>query len=133
MILPLGDPVSDVVFLLGEPDNTDTVGEFPRYAYYQHSGYSNSGDFYVSFDEEIVSRLHPDCFFPKNTGISCGQEVNDVIKIFGEPKSISRSADRTGRIYNYPQKNASIFMERGRVKALSIANGSNIQFDSSAE
>ena len=126
----LDDSVSDVVFILGEPDNIDTWREFERYIYTSSYG---SGEFYVFFDESKVARIHLNCFSPSVIGISCRQNVSEVTSLIGQPDSISSSGDKTERIYNYPEKNLSIFLERGKVTALSIAKDSDLQFIDNTE
>jgi hypothetical protein len=122
--ITLGDALSDVVFLIGEPDKVDSWDGFERYAY----DYYGSGVFYVIFDEDKVVRLVKDCFTSSVIGVSCRQDVKGVIELLGQPQSISISKDKTERIYNYSDKNLSIFLEKGTVTKFSIAKDSVLNF-----
>jgi hypothetical protein len=123
--ITLDDTVSDVVFLLGEPDKIGTWKDFDQYTYDESY---DSGAFYVFFDEDKVERLHRHCFTSSVIGVSCRQDVKGVIELLGQPQSISISKDKTERIYNYSDKNLSIFLEKGTVTKFSIAKGSVLNF-----
>lgn len=113
-----GAPHSDVVFLLGKPDQGDGSDLW----LYNDNG--QRGDTLIKFEKGRVrfiaalSGSHE----PFN-GVSIGDTYQSVIERLGEPEVVSRTKDETSRLLNYPTLRMGIDVTNGVVTSINVYDG----------
>jgi hypothetical protein len=124
--ISLGWSKDDLYFRKGEPDLV-IEDEPPQPLVYGKS------TVYLTKENQIQRILYlcsEKGFSPYDVvaGITCGTNIEKVISKFGDPVSVSVSADKLKRIYNYPQYNLAFGLSKSEVNLLAVFDSTKHDF-----
>lgn len=117
----LGWSKEEVLFRKGEPTFTDAGNKNQELIY---------GAMTALLDKNKVIAIQYDCKLEEYSnekvgGISCNDDVDRIIRQYGEAKITAVSDDKLRRLYNYPKYNLAFALSKSKVDLLTVIDSKN--------